>query len=95
VLKFANFGEGGISRLFCLDVLVPVQRVCRADERTRTAYPCSLRVRGQGLLDVAGVCISRIGRGFLFPALPTIARYCVRVRVKFRVKSAWIARGWF
>jgi hypothetical protein len=27
VLKFASFGEGGISRLFCLDVLVSVQRV--------------------------------------------------------------------
>jgi hypothetical protein len=27
VLKFASFGEGGISRLFCLDALVSVQRV--------------------------------------------------------------------
>jgi hypothetical protein len=27
VLTFASFCEGGISRLFCLDVSVPVQRV--------------------------------------------------------------------
>src|SRR5215218_4394597 len=44
VLEFASFSEGGKSRLFRLDVLVPVHRVQRADERTRTAYPCSLRV---------------------------------------------------
>src|SRR5215211_9302867 len=40
----------------------------RADERTRTAYPCSLRVCGQWLLDVARVCkfrleLARIGHG--------------------------------
>jgi hypothetical protein len=35
-------------------------------------------------------------RVFCSPCIvPTIAGYCVRVRVKFRVKSAWIARGWF
>jgi hypothetical protein len=37
VLEFASLSEGSISRLFCLDVLVPVHRVQRADERTRTA----------------------------------------------------------
>src|ERR671910_3664262 len=37
VLEFASFSEGGKSRLFCLDVLVPVHGVQRADERTRTA----------------------------------------------------------
>src|SRR5918993_4450807 len=37
VLTFAALGEGSISRPFCLDVLVSVQRVQRADERTRTA----------------------------------------------------------
>jgi hypothetical protein len=37
VLKFASFSEGGKSRLFRLDFLVPVQRVQRAEERTRTA----------------------------------------------------------
>src|SRR3954468_23475424 len=35
-------------------------RIGRADERTRTAYPCSLRVCGQGLLRVAQDCKSRI-----------------------------------
>jgi hypothetical protein len=37
VLKFASCSEGGKSRLFRLDFLVPVQRVQRADEQTRTA----------------------------------------------------------
>jgi hypothetical protein len=37
VLKFDSFGEGGISRQKGLDSLVPVQRVQRADEQTRTA----------------------------------------------------------
>src|SRR5215208_1699619 len=45
VLTFGSFGEGGISRLFCLEVLVPVQRVQRADEQIRTAELISLRVR--------------------------------------------------
>ena len=44
VLKCANVGEGGISKPYCLDDLVPVQRVQRADERTRSADPISLRV---------------------------------------------------
>ena len=35
----------------------------RADERTRTAYPCSLRVCSQWLLSVAGVCKYRISKG--------------------------------
>jgi hypothetical protein len=48
VHKFASFSEGGKSRLFRLDVLVPVYRVQRTDERTRTADPISLRVCGQG-----------------------------------------------
>src|ERR687889_781095 len=34
----------------------------RADERTRTAYPCSLRVCGQWLLSVARVCNYRIDK---------------------------------
>ena len=27
-----------------------------ADERTRTAYPCSLRVRNRGLPDISAAC---------------------------------------
>jgi hypothetical protein len=38
VLEFASFSDSGKSRLFRLDVLVPVHRVQRADEPTRTAY---------------------------------------------------------
>ena len=45
----------------------------RADERTRTADLSSLRVRGLGLLSVAGVCKSRIGKGF---SIPCVAHYC-------------------
>src|SRR5829696_3839672 len=56
VLEFASFTEGGKSRLFCLDVLVSVQRVQRADERTRTAFLISLRMINQALQGFAGVC---------------------------------------
>jgi hypothetical protein len=44
-----------------------------ADERTRTAYPCSLRVCGHWLLGVARPCKSRIDKRFSFPSF---ARYC-------------------
>ena|SRR5215208_1047826 len=37
VLEFASLGEGGKSRLFCLDDLVQVHKVQRADKRIRTA----------------------------------------------------------
>jgi hypothetical protein len=52
VLTFAPLGEGGISRPFCLDVLVSVQRVQRAEERTRTAFLLITSVRSV----VAGRC---------------------------------------
>jgi hypothetical protein len=70
----------------------------RADERTRTAYPCSLRVIIQALQGFARGCKSPCLRGFLFPGLPTIAGYCMRVRVKLGssgVKSPWITRRRF
>src|SRR3712207_5675274 len=74
----------------------------RADERTRTAYPCSLRVRGRAFLSVARAGKSRIGIGFpvlyIAPVLPTIAGYCVRVRVKLGLRgvgSPWITRRRF
>jgi hypothetical protein len=54
-----------------------LSRITRADERTRTAYPCSLRVRGQWLLDVAVVCKTRIGKGF---SVLCIAHYCSVLR---------------
>jgi hypothetical protein len=43
---------------------------------------CLLRVCGQRLLGIAQGCKTRIGKGFLFPALLLIAGHCVRVRVK-------------
>ena len=46
-----------------------LSRIRRADERTRTADLPSLRVRGQWLLSVAGVCKSRLGKGFSVPWL--------------------------
>jgi hypothetical protein len=50
-----------------------LRRVCRADERTRTADLISLRVCSQWLLGVAEVCKFRINKRFLFPS---IASYC-------------------
>ena len=38
VLAFASLSESAKSRLSCLDFLVPVHRVQRADKRTRTAF---------------------------------------------------------
>jgi hypothetical protein len=66
MLEFASFTEGGSSRLFCLDVLVPEHR-----EPTSGLEPltCSLRVCGQWLLGVAGVCKSRIDKGFSVPCV--------------------------
>src|SRR5215212_10767789 len=49
----------------------------RADERTRTAYPCSLRVCGQWLLSVAHACKFRINKRSL---VPSIAHCCSKLR---------------
>jgi hypothetical protein len=51
----------------------------RADERTRTAYPCSLRVIGQGLHEVA---IPAYLGGFLCSGLLRVAPYCVRSGIR-------------
>jgi len=64
----------------------------RADERTRTAHLLQLRVRGQWLLSVAQVCESRRSKRLL---VPSIAWYCVRVRVKLGssdVSNPWNVR---
>ena len=60
MLKFASCSEGGKSRLFRLDFLVPVQRVQRAEVQTRTADIISLRVITQALQGCAQDCKSRI-----------------------------------
>jgi hypothetical protein len=44
MLEIASFSEGGKSRLFCLDVLVPVHREPMSGLEPLT---CSLRVCGQ------------------------------------------------
>src|SRR5215216_6834993 len=84
VLTFASLGEGGISRPFRLDVLVPVQRVQRAEERTRTADLISLRVITQALQGCAGNCKCRIDKPF---ALLRLALCCTVPR------SRWYQSG--
>ena len=61
-----------------------LSRIGRADERTRTAYPCSLRVIGQALQGCAGGCKCRIFRGIFFPCL---AECCTVLR------SRWYQSG--
>src|SRR5215217_5176381 len=58
----------------------------RADERTRTAYPCSLRVCGQWLLSVAGVCKYRISKGLsILSIAPIDCIESLRPALRFRV----------
>ena len=45
MLALASLGERAKSRHFCLDSLVPVHSVQRADERTRTAFLLITSVR--------------------------------------------------
>src|ERR687890_1566546 len=56
----------------------------RADERTRTAYPCSLRVIPQALQGVAGDCKCRISKGL---SLLGVALCCTVLR------SRWCQSG--
>src|SRR5829696_3543436 len=63
--------------LICHCVLPANQHKKRADERTRTADLISLRVCGQWLLSVAGVCNSRMDKGF---SVPCLAHYCRALR---------------
>ena len=49
-------------------LLIAVLVAGRADQRTRTAYPCSLRVCGRWLLHFARVCRYRISKGFSVPS---------------------------
>jgi hypothetical protein len=61
-----------------------LRRFERADERTRTAYPCSLRVITQALQGFAGDCKYRIFRGVSFLRL---AECCTVLR------SRWYQSG--
>src|SRR5919112_34112 len=73
----------------------------RADERTRTAYPCSLRVISQGLQGVAQACRLRLDKlvSFLCLALCCTvwrSRWCQsgvnRVRISC-VGVVWLRRA--
>ena len=57
----------------------PASRMRENKESTSGLEPltCSLRVCGQWLLVVAGVCISRISKRF---SVPSFARYCSELR---------------
>ena len=59
-------------------------RMRRADERTRTAYPCSLRVITQALQGCAGVCNCRISKPLSFLCLAV----CCTV-----LRSRWCQSG--
>ena len=61
-----------------------LQEKQRADERTRTAYPCSLRVIHQALLGVAAACKSSI---FKQVSLLRVAQCCTVLR------SRWYQSG--
>jgi hypothetical protein len=52
-------------------------RIGRAEERTRTAYPCSLRVITQALQGCARACKCRISKGF---SLLWVAACCTVLR---------------
>jgi hypothetical protein len=61
-----------------------LSRLKRADERTRTAYPCSLRVMHQALQGCAGDCKCRILKPVTFLRL---AQCCTVLR------SRWCQSG--
>src|SRR5215212_4384677 len=69
---------------FYTEYLAYISRFWRADERTRTAYPCSLRVITQALQGVAEACKSRISRRF---PLLRVAACCTVLR------SRWYQSG--
>src|SRR5215212_1750893 len=62
--------------------LQDLQAKRRADERTRTAFPCSLRVIGHALQGCAGGCNAAYLGGFLCPGLPCVAVYCAPGGIK-------------
>jgi hypothetical protein len=72
------------------EYLAYLRRLERADERTRTAYPCSLRVIGRALQGCAGGCKFRISKGV---SLLRVAACCTVLRSRWcqsGVRSTWI-----
>src|SRR5215203_1449290 len=60
----------------------------RANERNRTAYPCSLRVIGHVLRGLAEACKPRISRGF---SLPCLAPCCPVLRSRWYQEAVYYA----
>src|SRR5829696_2440396 len=74
MLEFASFTEGGSSRPFCRDVLVPEHREPTSGLELLS---CSLRVIGQALQGCAGGANPVYLSDFLCPGLLSVAPYCV------------------
>jgi hypothetical protein len=92
VLAFASLSESAKSRLFCLDFLVPVHRVQRADERTRTTDLISLRVINHVLQGFAGPCKCRIFRGVSFLCLALCCTVLRSLWYQSGIKSPRVTR---
>src|SRR5215213_9520003 len=84
-LKLGSKSSNKVSRLLpCEEISAYLSQLERADERTRTAYPCSLRVIGHVLQGCAGGCRTRISKPF---SLLCLALCCTVLR------SRWYQSG--
>src|SRR5215208_2688948 len=84
-LKLGSKSSNKVSRLLpCEEISAYLSQIKRADERTRTAYPCSLRVIGHVLQGVARDCKCRIFRRL---SLLRVAACCTVLR------SRWYQSG--
>ena len=69
--------QSSVDRVGTLSFLLYLQVKRRADERTRTAHPCSLRVIIQSLQGIAQLCTSLIPKRF---SLLQLAHRCTVLR---------------
>src|SRR5215212_8314497 len=92
-LKLGSKSSNKVSRLLpCEEISAYLSQIKRADERTRTAYPCSLRVIGHVLQGCAGGCKSRIPRRL---SVLRFAACCTVLRSRWYqsgIKSTQISR---
>src|SRR5215217_733723 len=66
-LKLGSKSSNKVSRLLpCEEISAYLSQIKRADERTRTAYPCSLRVIGHVLQGDTRACKYRIDKPISF-----------------------------
>jgi hypothetical protein len=80
-----------IGTLPASDYSAYLSQIQRAEERTRTAYPCSSRVITQALQGFAGNCKSRISKGI---SLLCLAPCCTVLRSRWYqsgIRSRWRA----